>query len=87
MALGKLVFEGKGKITRQRVLDIVKGGAKIEALFIRPGKMNGFDVTNTGTLGVYVFGMRCLLWRSKGHLYHYSRRYGNIYGSGIGSFY
>ncbi len=31
MALGKLVFEGKGKVTSQRVLDIVKGGAKIEA--------------------------------------------------------
>ena len=49
MALGKLVFEGKSKVTSQRVLDIVKGGSKIEASFIRTGKMNGFDVTNTGT--------------------------------------
>jgi hypothetical protein len=49
LALGKLVFEGKGKVTSQRVLEIVKGGAKIEASFIRTGKMNGIDVTNTGT--------------------------------------
>lgn len=48
--MGELVFEGKGKVTGQRVLDIVKGGAKIEASFIRTGKMKGIDVTNTGTL-------------------------------------
>ena len=49
MALGELVFEGKGKVTSQRVLDIVKGGAKVEASFIRTGKLKGTDVTNTGT--------------------------------------
>ena len=49
MTLGELVFEGRGKVTGQRVLDIVKGGAKIEASFIRTGKMKGIDVTNTGT--------------------------------------
>ncbi len=43
------MFEGKGKVTSQRVLDIVKGGTKIEASFIRTGKINGIDVTNTGT--------------------------------------
>lgn len=47
--MGELVFEGRGKVTGQRVLDIVKGGAKIEASFIRTGKMKGIDVTNTGT--------------------------------------
>ena len=49
MTLGELVFEGKGKVTSQRVLDIVKGGAKVEASFIRTGKIKGTDVTNTGT--------------------------------------
>ena len=49
MALGELVFEGKGKVTSQRVLDIVKGGAKVEASFIRTGKIKGTEVTNTGT--------------------------------------
>ena len=47
--MGELVFEGNGKVTSQSVLDIVKGGAKVEASFIRTGRLNGSNVTNIGT--------------------------------------
>ena len=53
---------------KSKGLDIVKGGAKIEASFIRTGKMNGIDVTNTGTFwsipiegGFFVRQKDCLL--------------------------
>jgi hypothetical protein len=79
MTLGNLVFEDKGKVTSQRVLDIVKGGAKIEASFIRTGKMNGIDVTNTGTFwsipiegGVFYDGAKGTFTTIEGDLVTYS---------------
>jgi hypothetical protein len=47
MALGKLIGEGRGKITGQRVLDVV--GPKIESSYTMDGKYSGEDCTEIGT--------------------------------------
>ncbi len=49
LTLGELVFEGKGTVTNQRTVKSEKGGEKMEASFIRKGKLKGIDVINSGT--------------------------------------
>jgi hypothetical protein len=47
--LGEQFYEHKGRITSQRVLEIVETGPKIETSFFADGKARGTDVTDIGT--------------------------------------
>lgn len=45
--LGDQIYEGKGKITGTRVLDV--DGPKIENSYMVQSKLKGIEVTETGT--------------------------------------
>lgn len=47
--LGEQFCEHKGRITNQRVLEIVETGPKIETSFMADGKAKGTDVSDIGT--------------------------------------
>jgi hypothetical protein len=47
--LGELVIENRGKITGQRVLDVLLEGPKIEVSFSMLGKYKGIEGTDIGT--------------------------------------
>jgi hypothetical protein len=47
--LGEQFYEHKGRITSQRVLEIVETGPKIETSFFADGNAKGTDVTDIGT--------------------------------------
>jgi hypothetical protein len=47
--LGEQFYELRGRITGQRVLEIVETGPKIETSFFADGKAKGTDVTDIGT--------------------------------------
>ncbi|MDQ4073067.1 MAG: hypothetical protein M3162_02045 [Thermoproteota archaeon] len=66
MTLGELVFEGKGKVTSQRSVKSEKGEEKMEASFIRKGKLKGMDVTNSGTFWTMPIGGGAFYGEAKG---------------------
>jgi hypothetical protein len=47
--LGDLIGEDKGKVTSQRVLEVVAGVPKIETSFSTIGKYGGVETTEVGT--------------------------------------
>ena len=82
--LGDLIYEHRGKIMGQRVLDITV--QKIETTISSSGKFNGIDVTNLITYWTIPRGQNVLYGESKGVIMTKDGEIGTYRSYGLGGF-